>query len=132
MNNKPITHDELRQFTGTTHCYAHPLNRRVLYSDGVKFLADQAEAHWLIDAIASYFGSDPMKQAIARDMRLATLQFWRLERQGNGAVLTAVADSGEPPFITQHIPFTDFPLDFIDIWAGFDGVRWLLYLPSEH
>ena len=42
------------------------------------------------------------------------------------------AGSGGPPFITQKIEYTDFPLDEIDIWAGFDGTRWTLYLPSEH
>jgi hypothetical protein len=38
----------------------------------------------------------------------------------------------EQPFYTRLIPFTDFPLDYADIWAGFDGERWTLYLPSEH
>lgn len=74
-----------------------------------------------------------MRRAISADPRLATLQFWRLDvAKDRSAVLSARADSGVKPFITQHIPFTDFPLNDVNIWAGFDGKRWTLYLPSEH
>ena len=48
------------------------------------------------------------------------------------AKLTCRADAGVAPAITQEIPFTDFPLDQIEIWAGFDGWHWMLYLPSEY
>jgi hypothetical protein len=74
-----------------------------------------------------------MKRAIAADERLAWMQFWRLSLDGHGgALLSMRADSGEPELITQVIPFTDFPLERVDIWAGFDGEHWTLYLPSEH
>ncbi|XOV74846.1 MAG: DUF6876 family protein [Phycisphaerales bacterium] len=42
------------------------------------------------------------------------------------------ADSDEQPAIRQDIAFTDFPLEYVDVWAGFDGEHWTLYLPSEH
>ncbi len=90
-------------------------------------------AYWLIDAIASYFGDPKMDRAMAQDDRLCSLQFWHLKvRGGQSAVLTMRADSGEKPAITQAIPFTDFPLNSVDVWAGFDGTFWTLYLPSEH
>ena len=73
-----------------------------------------------------------MDQSIADDSRIGSLQFWRLVVTGSEAVLTAQVDSGVEPFIRQEIPYTDFPLESIDIWAGFDGTRWTLYLPSEH
>jgi hypothetical protein len=50
-NAKTLTHAELRQFTGTDHWYKHTLNRKVLFTDGVKYLADQAGAYWLLDEI---------------------------------------------------------------------------------
>ena len=40
----------------------------------------------------------------------------------------ARCDIGEKPLVTQNIPFTDFPLDTIDLWLC-DGV---LMLPSEY
>lgn len=123
----------LRQFTGDLERYRHPLNRSVIYTPGLHYVAEQGGAYWLIDALALTYGTPAMKRAIAADERLASLQFWRLDvRQDRSAVLIMRADSGVPPAITQKIPFTDFPLEQIDIWAGFDGQHWTLYLPSEH
>ena len=40
MNDQsPLTHDELRQFTGDLERYRHPLNRRVIFTPGVHHLA---------------------------------------------------------------------------------------------
>ena len=131
MEKKQLTHADLRQFTGDLDRY-RTLNRIVIYTPGIAYLAEHAGAYWLIDAIASYFGSTAMNQALAKDDRL-TLHFWRLDvADDHSATLTARADSGEEPFITQEIPYTDFPLKHADVWAGFDGNRWTLYLPSEH
>ena len=74
-----------------------------------------------------------MNRAIRNDERLETLQFWRLDvfedKQGR---LTCRADTGVKPAIIQEIPYTDIPLKYVDIWAGYDGTYWTLYLPSEH
>ncbi len=83
----------------------------------------RSQAYWLIDAIASCFGSELLNAAKNRDYRLQSLQFWRLDVTDRSAVLTANADVGEEPFIRQEIPYTDFPLDYFEIWAGFDGNR---------
>ena len=81
----------LAHFRGDLERY-RSINRHVIYSPGVKFLADKAEAHWLIDAIASYFMGGQMAYP---DSRLDTLQFWRLEvKEDRTARLTARADSG--------------------------------------
>lgn len=128
-----LTPDDLRQFTGDLLRYTTPLNRQVIYTPGVRYVAEAGQAYWLIDAIASYFGSEPMNTAMRRDARLKNLQFWRLNvGEERSAVLTAEADAGEEPFIRQEISYTDFPLTEIEIWAGFDGSLWTLYLPSEH
>ena len=133
MTQTQITHKQLQQFTGDLKRFRHSLDRQVVYTPGVQFLAERARAYWLIDAIASYFGSDQMQHAISNDERLADMQFWRLDvKDGDSAVLTARVDCDEEPFITQEIPFVDFPLSYVDVWAGFDGELWTLYLPSEH
>ncbi|MGE3424819.1 MAG: DUF6876 family protein [Dehalococcoidia bacterium] len=124
--------EQLRQFTGGDCFYRHPLNRQVIYTEGVRFLAEHAKAYWLIDAIASYFPSPVMEDAIGADERLASLQFWTLNVAGDQAELLMLADRDERPLIRQRIALTDFPLDRIDIWAGFNGSGWTLYLPSEH
>lgn len=134
MNDQtPLTHDELRHFTGDLERYRHSFNRRVIYTPGVQHLAERAGAYWLIDLIASYIGSPEMAQAIHADGRLGDMQFWRLDvTDDRSAVASCRADADVQPAITQAIEYTDFPLDHIDIWVGFDGEHWTLYLPSEH
>ena len=133
VQSKPqLTHADLAQFTGDLDRYFHPLNRQVIYTPGVKYLAELGHAYWLIDAIASYFCSPLMNESMSKDYRIRTMQFWKLQVNNQAAVLVAEADAGEEPFIRQDIPYTDFPLDKVEIWAGFDGKRWTLYLPTEH
>ncbi|WP_436717744.1 hypothetical protein U8335_13755 [Roseiconus lacunae] len=128
-----LTKDQLNQFTGDMVRYRHLINRKVIYTPGVKYLAEKAEAYWLIDAIASWIGSEPFEDAASKDDRIGYMHFWTLTVHENGtATLAAKADSPEKPFISQQIPFTDFPLDSIDIWAAVSDELWTLYLPSEH
>lgn len=51
MSN-PLARAELRQFTGTERWYRHAINRKVLFTDGAKYVADQAGPCWLLDEIA--------------------------------------------------------------------------------
>ena len=133
QKERPITKADLVGFSGDLERYRHPLNPRVIYTPGVQFLAERGKCYWLLDAIASYFGSREMNQAMKHDDRVRWLQFWRLDVwDDRSALLSACADSGVKPFITQEIQYTDFPLDSVEIWAGFDGKLWTLYLPSEH
>ena len=84
-----LTLSDLAQFTGDLERYKHPLNPQVIYTPGVQYLADKAKAYWLIDAIASYFGSREMNLAQRQDYRMDQMQFWRLTVDGNSAVLIA-------------------------------------------
>ncbi|MGD9790584.1 MAG: DUF6876 family protein [Phycisphaerales bacterium] len=128
-----LTHADLRQFTGDLERFRHPLARAVLYTPGIQYLAERAQAYWLIDEIALAIAGGEVARAGQRDPRVLDLHFWKLEvRQDRSAELTARADSDVPPFLTRGIPWTDFPLDHVDVWAGHDGRRWTLYLPSEH
>jgi hypothetical protein len=125
---KTLTQYDLAQFTGDLERYKS-INSRVIYTPGVKFVAEKAGAYWLIDAIASYFLGDEAYE----DERLESLQFWRLDVDSDcSATLSGRADSGVPPYVVQKIPYTDSPLESVDVWAGFDEKHWTLYLPSEH
>lgn len=127
-----LTHADLRAFCGGLARYRSPLNRTVIYTPGIQFLIEKAHAYWLLDAIISYFGSEQMQRAMIKDYRVKSMQFWRLDVTDEAGVLTARADDGVTPFVRQEIVFTDFPLEYVDIWAGYDGEYWTLYLPSEH
>jgi hypothetical protein len=128
-----LTYKNLRQFTGDVIRYRHAFNHQVVYTPGIKYVAEEGGAYWLIDAIATHLNSPDFKKAGARDYRVRSMHFWNLTvRPDNIAILQARADSPDPPFIEQAIPFSDFPMSEIDIWAAFDGQHWTLYLPSEH
>lgn len=114
-----LTNADLTQFIGTTSYYRHWLGLK--YTDGVKFLADRAEAYWLVDLIAMHQPNcltDPMLQEI---------QFWKLKVENQSGVLTCERDEGDV-YLSEQIPFTNFPLEHITLYLS-GGV---LYLPSEH
>lgn len=100
-------------------------------TDGVKFLADNAGSYWLMDIIWSCLPK------CMKDEMLKEMQFWTLEVTGTSGVVTCRRDRGNVAF-KQEIPYTDFPLDKIDIWvapAGCNSKQQLVYaayLPSEH
>lgn len=125
---------ELQLFCGDLVRIRHPLNRSVIYTPGVKHLAEKAEAYWLIDAIASWIGSPQFIEAGESSPAILEWHVWELnvEQPNCSATLHAEQDSYIEPFIVQHLEFTDFPLNKIQVWAGFDGELWTLYLPSEH
>ncbi|MDA2934976.1 hypothetical protein MYX82_11635, partial [Acidobacteria bacterium AH-259-D05] len=80
---------------------------------------EEAECYWLIDIVASY--QPKLKQV--------PFQLWELEvEKDNPGVVTVREDSGKPALISQEIPYTDFPLEKIQLYC-IDGV---LLLPSEY
>jgi hypothetical protein len=112
----------LHQFTGTENYYRHLLG--IVYTDGVQYLAQEAGAYWLIDAIASW-QIDPV---ILKDWMLQEIQFWKLQvNSDNSAVLSCERDTDDV-VLTQDIPFTDFPLESIKLYLNHK----VLMLPSEY
>ncbi|MCT7989022.1 DUF6876 family protein [Laspinema olomoucense] len=105
-----LTESELRQFIGTTAYHRHWLGAFVL-TDGVQYLAEKGEAHWLIDAIASYQPDARVKE----DPMLQDFQVWELAVENNSAVLTLLRDTDDP-VLTQEIEYTDFPLSHIKLY----------------
>lgn len=134
--SRPLTPQGLAAFTGDLDRYRHALNRRVIYTPGVRYLAEAGGAYWLIDVIASWIGSASFNEAVAADERIEQLLFWTLDcsddlGKGRSGVVRAWREGSAPPFaptafITQQIAYTHFPLDTVAIWCGFDGEHWTL------
>lgn len=132
-DNRTLTQADLRHFTGDLERYRHWANHRVIYTAGIRHMADAGGAHWLVDKIALALGSKPLQQRFATDPRAAEMLFWTLRVNPDAsATLVAIVDKGEAPIFECRIDYTDFPLDRADIWTAFDGGKWTLYLPSEH
>lgn len=107
------TRINLNQFTGgTANYYKHWLNG--VYTDGMKYIAEQCGAYWLMDLVFSH------RQKLAKNLSLrnfpvrVTLEKWETEQKPNGAkCLIKYHDSnGEPvQFTLQTVPCTDFPFE---------------------
>ena len=111
---------ELQQFIGGGDVYEHTLGP-LLYTEGIKYLAEKVGAYWLIDAVASY----QPEQIIRSNPRLRHFQLWRLEvQEDKQARLELREDSHLPPVLTQRIEYTDFPLKEFECFVC-DGVLML-------
>lgn len=109
--------ENLSNFTGTKNYYRNK-NYLFEYTDGIKYLAENGGAYWLLDAIASW----------QKELDSSRIQFWRLKvNSDKSAVLTCERDSDDI-VCEQKIPFTDFPLSEVMLYLC-DGV---LLLPSEY
>jgi hypothetical protein len=116
-----LTQADLDQFTGSEQWYRHGINRNVLFTDGAKYLADQAGAYWLLDEIAIIQPHDPRVAA-------EEFQVWKLAvRPDRTATLTCDDGNGNIVF-TKEIEFTDFLLDEVRLYFSNNTI----YLPSEH
>jgi hypothetical protein len=113
----------LQQFTGSETFYCH-WTKRFSYTEGIKYLADRANAYWLIDTIASF----QFSPTIVRDPMLKEIQFWKLRVNADkSAILTCERDSDDIA-LTQEIEFTDFPKERITLYLS----NSVLMLPTEY
>ena len=110
----------LSQFTGTERYYR--ISRRHLLTDGTKYLAEQAECFWMMDAIASHL------------MKIGTADWFVVVKTTvkDAAALMVYEDGNGHEHARQEIPYTDFPLAEITLYTCWDGEHWVIMLPSEY
>jgi hypothetical protein len=127
METKTVTAQELRQgaagFNGTEVWYKGIYG--VIYTEGVKWVADTAGAYWLIDEI-------DIANKLDLQLKKEEFQVWKLTKDvvGNGAALIVEDGNGHKVY-RKEIGFTDFPLEpgaSFDLWCT-DNV---ILLPSEY
>jgi hypothetical protein len=126
-NEMTITREDLDQFLEMGNLYRRNPLSSVVYTDGVKYMADEADADWLIDEIVR----------AQRRPRVAGEEFqtWRLKVEpSQQALLTCwraapLSDDGADDVVFEkRIDFTDFPLDEISLYC----VRGTLMLQNEY
>lgn len=119
MTNLNELQNELKHFTGTEQFYKNPLYPLFVYTDGIKYLAEKAEAYWLID----YIFSQQQLPKIANE----PFQVWQMTVENNQAVVRV--EDGNKNLLGQfNIEFTDFPLAEIELWY----TDRTLMLPTEY
>jgi hypothetical protein len=104
---------------GSENFYCHKPSL-ILYTDGVKELAEKCGAYWLIDLIISHQSH--------KDVNLERFQVWDLKRVKDDAFTILATDGNHNKVTSQGIPFSDFPYDLATIWLV-DGC---LMLPNEY
>jgi hypothetical protein len=120
-NPSKLSEFHLRQFTGSENWYRHGINRNVLFTDGAKYVADEAGAYWLLDSIA-------IAQRYEKSVSAEEFQVWELKVNSDRTANLVCGDGNDNVVYTQHIPFTDFPLDQITLWFSNNTI----FLPSEY
>ena len=117
---KKFDSNQLNQFTGTEKYYR--ISRRHLLTDGTKYLAEEAECFWMMDAIASHL------------CEIGTADWFVLVRVEvtEGRAVMIYEDGNDHEHARQEIPYTDFPLNSITLYACWDGEHWVIMLPSEY
>lgn len=132
MNASQLKH-ELKNFTGTSHYYKlTPFN--AVATDGVYFLMTNATAHWLITEclciVTSLEKQHPHEYAY----------FFELQKTDSKSATLTCEDGGKGEnngeaivYAQKIIPYTDFPLEAIQIWFMRDPMfHWVGLLPSEY
>jgi len=104
---------------GSENFYCHKPSL-ILYTDGVKDMAETCQAYWLIDLIISH--------QCKKDVNLERFQVWELKREHADQFFIKATDGNHNLVASQKIPFSDFPYDVATIWLV-DGC---LMLPSEY
>lgn len=117
-----LTTADLSHFTGTNQYYRH-WAMRLVYTDGVKYVANDADAYWLLDAISSY-----QTRTFLKDPMLQEFQVWKLTVNANDTATLVCERDTNDVVVTQEIAYTDFPLDEIKFYL----VTGVLMLPSEY
>jgi len=107
-------------FIGTVDYFKHPFYKGFTYTEGVKSMASQYGAYWLIDLIFSH--------QYKKEVRQETFQIWEIKSENKKAVVEMITDTGEPAIVSQEIFLTDFPEGFLKLYFA-DGV---LLLSSEY
>ena len=123
MKTKDEILNELPNFYGTDgYTRWSALFRNFVLTDGALYLAENAGAFWLMDAIASHLGSYRDEDFVVAKFSKKGNEWWKLRLEdGNDNVLAQ-----------QAIEYSDFPLDEITLYVEFDGTNHVILLPSEH
>ncbi|MCX6152774.1 MAG: hypothetical protein NT007_01305 [Candidatus Kapabacteria bacterium] len=110
---------ELEQFCGTENYYKY---MNIMFTDGIKHLADTCECYWLLSVVASWQADSRVKQE--------EFQVFKLQVHEDKTAIITIEDGNGSVVAVQTLDYTDFCLDEIVLW--YSSVDRILYLPSEH
>jgi hypothetical protein len=122
MKTKEQIEDGLAGFYGTEQYHNH--FGRLLMTDGVQWLATNAEAYWLMDIVASILHLPKIRKNSFISIKLV--------KNKNGSALFTADDGNDNVLYDQDIEYTDFPLDKVTMFMVDVEKFKVLMLPSEY
>ncbi len=105
--------------SGSENFYSHKM-AQILYTEGVKDMAEKCHSYWLLDLIISH--------QIYNTVSKESFQVWDLKRVQDNAFNIVATDGNHNKVTSQEIPFSDFPYDLATLWL-IDGC---MMLPCEY
>ena len=132
--NQRLTQEQLSlalaQFTGTEHWYQHNTNAKLIYTDGVKFLAEnggEQGAYWFVNKVACEIV--PLLQSKNELFGCITLS---VGVNDENQAMVLVTDGNGKVLATYHIHYTDMQTGEWTFYLVDDGTYLTLLLPSEY
>lgn len=111
---------DLQNFRGgSEQFYRHSLTR-VVYSDGVNYVAETAGAYWLIDKIATL--------QMKAEVRAEEFQVWKLRVTAESTAVLVCEDGNDIVVHSEEINYTDFPAPGVRLYFG----QGAIILPEEY
>ena len=98
-----------------------PIFHNFVLTDGAKYLAESADAYWLVDLFASYLQAYKGEGFAVLYLKVKDGKATAQIEDGNGKVLKK-----------QKIEYTDFPLDQIVLYCCPQDDLFVIMLPSEY
>ena len=95
--------------------------RSILFTDGAKYVADSAGAHWLLDEIA-------LAQRYVKAVVSEAFQVWKLAVNPDASATLSCEDGNGNRVYAKRIAFTDFPVEGVTLWFCNNTIL----LPSEY
>ena len=121
---KTKTMPNLSGFTGTEHYWRLWPGSQVALTDGARYLAEELEAYWLMEAIAYFLTS-------RKKLKGKYLVGIKLQVNSKNSAILTIEDDNEV-FAKRIFKSTDFPAPGIELLAGSTGTKWVVMLLSEH
>ena len=111
----------LAQFTGSEQLYRHGFVRDIVFTEGVKYVADAAGAYWLIDKIA-------LAQKFQPSVMAEEFQVWDLTADADRSAVLSCGDGNGREVYSKPIKWTDFSTPSISFYV----CNGTILLPSEY
>jgi hypothetical protein len=120
--------DQLNQFTGSEYFFEHWGNRKMVYTEGVKYLAEKARCFWLIDEIA----------LVIFPRLLLEYKDWfysiELRAYAENSAFINISDGNDNIHFKHKINWTDFPVleKPVQLYLCESGDNYCLMLSNEY